>query len=128
MNRQKMFAALFGLILALPFLANAQGLGSISGTVSDPSGAIVVSAQVRVADAADRVSRPTTTDSAGYYVVSSLRPADYTVTVTSSGFRTFTENKVTLQADQVLTLNPKLVIGSTNEVVEVQANALQVDT
>lgn len=128
MNRQKTFTVLFGLMLALPSLAHAQGLGSISGTVTDPSGAIVVSAQVKVADPATGFSRTTTTDSAGYFVISSLRPADYTVTVTSPGFRTFTQNKVTLQADQVLSLNPRLVVGSTNEVVEVQANALQVDT
>src|SRR5262245_30067763 len=128
MNRQKMLTTLLGLILALPLLAGAQGLGSISGTVTDPSGAIVVSAKVKVTDAPTGFTREAATDSEGYYMISSLRPADYTVTVTSQGFRTFTQNKVTLQADQALTLNPKLVVGSTNEVVEVQANALQVDT
>src|SRR5262249_1371292 len=128
MNRQKGFAILSVLVLAVPLLARAQGLGSISGTVTDPSGAIVVSAKVEVSDAATGFSRATTTDSEGYYLISSLRPAEYTVTVTSAGFRTFTQSNVVLQADQVLTLNPKLVVGSTNEMVEVQANALQVDT
>ena len=116
------------LALILPMIAGAQGSGSISGTVVDPSGAVVVSAVVKAADTASGASRTATTDDAGYYTISSLRPADYTVTVTAQGFRTFTQTNVTLQADQALSLNPRLVLGSTSEVVEVQATALQVDT
>jgi hypothetical protein len=116
------------MVLALPLLAGAQGLGSMSGTVTDPSGAVVPSAQVKVADPATGFSRSATTDSQGYYMIASLRPADYTVTVTAASFRTFTQTNVTLLADQALSLNPRLAMGSTSEVVEVHANALQVDT
>ncbi len=127
MNRLKTFRV-WCLFLALPLLAGAQGQGSITGTVTDPSGAVVISAQVKVADPATGFARTTTTDSEGHYAISSLRPADYNVTVTAPSFRTFTENEVTLLADQVLTLNPKLALGNASEVVEVHANALQVDT
>ena len=116
------------LVLALPLLAGAQGLGSISGTVTDASGAVVVSAQVKVADPATGFSRTATTDSQGYYMISSLQPADYTVTVSAASFRTFSQANVTLLADQALTLSPRLTMGSTSEVVEVHAEALQVDT
>jgi Carboxypeptidase regulatory-like domain len=119
---------LVSLVLAFPLCASAQGLGSITGTVTDPSGAVIVSAQVKVADPATGFSRTATTNSEGYYLISALRPADYTLTVTAASFRTFTQTNVTLQADQVLTLNLTLAMGSTSEVVEVHANALQVDT
>src|SRR5262245_58698546 len=71
MNRQKILTTLLGLVLGLPLLAGAQGLGSISGTVTDPSGAIVVSAKVKVTDAATGFTREAATDSEGYYMISS---------------------------------------------------------
>jgi hypothetical protein len=115
-------------VLLLPSLALAQGLGSIVGIVTDPSGAVVVSAQVKATEQGTGLSRGATTNSEGYYVISALRPAEYTLTIAASGFRTFTERSVTLFADQTLTLNAKLGIGGTTEVVEVTGNPLQVDT
>src|SRR5215813_3564995 len=111
-----------------PGLAFGQGLGNIVGTVTDPSGAVVVSAQVKATEAGTSISRSVTTNSEGYYVISSLRPAEYTLTVAAPGFRTLTESRVTLLADQTLTLNAKLAMGAATEVVEVSGNPLQVDT
>jgi len=108
-------------------LSRAQGLGSIAGTVTDPSGAVVSSAQVKVTEEATGFSRNTTTNAQGYYLFDALRPADYTLTIQATGFRTFTQNKVTLLADQALTLSPKLTLGASTEVVEVTGNAVQVD-
>src|SRR5262245_58371712 len=115
-------------ILLLPSLALAQGLGSIVGTVTDPSGAVVISAQVKATEQGTGLSRSATTNAEGYYVMSSLRPATYTLTITATGFRTLTESGVTLLADQTLTLNSKLGLGGTTEVVAVTGNPLQVDT
>jgi len=127
MKKNVAFAIALSFLL-VPGLAFAQGLGSIVGTVTDPTGAVVVSAQVKVTEQGTSLSRASTTNAEGYYVINSLRPADYTVTIAASGFRPFTENRVTLLADQTLTLNAKLAMGSTSEVVEVSGNALQVDT
>jgi hypothetical protein len=127
MKKNVAFTVLFGILL-LPSLALAQGLGSIVGIVTDPSGAVVVSAQVKATEQGTGLSRSATTNSEGYYVISSLRPAEYTLTISATGFRTLTESKVTLQADQTLTLNATLALGGTTEVVEVAGNPLQVDT
>src|SRR5215470_11814805 len=127
MKKNVAFAIALSFLL-VPGLALAQGLGSIVGTVTDPSGAVVVSAQVKVTEQGTGFTRNAATNSEGYYVLSSLRPAEYTLTISATGFRPFTETKVTLLADQTLTLNAKLVMGAANEVVEVTGNALQVDT
>ena len=83
-------------------LSRAQGLGSIAGTVTDPSGAVVNAAQVKVTEEATGFSRNTTTNAQGYYLFDALRPADYTLTIQATGFRTFTQSKFTLFADQAL--------------------------
>lgn len=127
MKKHVAFTALL-VILLLPSLTLAQGLGTIVGTVTDPTGAVVISAQVRVTERGTGLSRSATTNSEGYYVISSLRPATYALTITASGFRILSESEVTLLADQTLTLNTRLALGGTSEVVEVTGNPLQVDT
>src|SRR5215813_441982 len=127
MKKNVAFAIALSFLL-FPGLALAQGLGSIVGTVTDPSGAVVVAAQVKATEKGTGLSRGSNTNSDGYYVINSLRPAEYTVTIAAAGFRPFTETKVTLLADQTLTLNAKLAMGAATEVVEVSGNPLQVDT
>jgi hypothetical protein len=127
MKKTLLLLVLFG----LPFTFQpsvAQGFGSISGTVTDPSGAALAAAQVTATDSATGASRSATTSSEGYYVLSSLRPANYILTVVAKGFEKFTVAKVTLLADQALTVNPSLKVGSTSAIVEVVGSALQVDT
>ncbi len=59
----------------------AQGLSTIVGTVTDPSGAVVPSAKVTVTQTGTGTTRSVTTDSQGYFVVPALRPARYDVAV-----------------------------------------------
>jgi hypothetical protein len=108
-------------------LSHAQGLGSIVGTVTDPSGAAIASAKIRATQTGTSFSREATTNGDGYFVISSLSPAPYTVVTEASGFSAAKQD-VTLLADQTLTLNVTMQVGMTNQVVEVAANALQVDT
>ena len=118
-------------LFSLPFISSssvAQGFGTISGTVTDPSGAALAAAEVTVTEGATGASRSATTNGEGYFVLSALRPADYTLTVVARGFQKFTQTKVTLLADQSLTINPSLKVGNAAEVVEVTGAALQVDT
>jgi hypothetical protein len=58
----------------------AQGYGTIVGTISDPSGAVVASARVQVTDEATSVSRETLSNDQGYFVLPSLRPSTYSLT------------------------------------------------
>jgi Carboxypeptidase regulatory-like domain len=109
-------------------LARSQGLGTISGTVTDPSGAVIPSATVTTTEVETGVSRTAITGANGYYVLNSLRPTNYSLTLTAAGFRQYTQKGITLLADQSATVNVKLEMGSTTETMTVVAAAAQVDT
>jgi Carboxypeptidase regulatory-like domain len=109
-------------------IAHAQGLGTIVGTITDPSGALVPGATVRVMDEGTSQSRETTTSAQGYYVFPSLRPSNYSVTVEASGFAASTRKGVVLQADQSETVNFAVTMESANQAITVEAPVQQVDT
>jgi len=103
-------------------------LGKHRGRVTDPAGASVAGAQARATQEGTGFSRTATTDTEGLYVIPSLQPATYTLTVEAKGFSTSKESAITLLADQTLTVNVGLKLGITTEVVTVASNAVQVDT
>jgi hypothetical protein len=106
---------------ALP--GHAQSTATLSGSITDPSGAVVPNAQVTVRALATGVDRVVTSDSAGDYTVPSLQPGNYGVTVTASGFADYKLTSVTLGVDQSVTANVKLGLASAGEVVQVQGAA-----
>jgi hypothetical protein len=116
------------MLFAFSGLAHAQGLGSVAGNVSDPSGAAIVSATVTIVESDTGLTRSVTTGSDGHFLIPSLRPAGYRLTVEAPGFRRFAQTGITLQADQAATVNVKLEIGAATESVTVEASAVQVDT
>src|SRR6266705_1133709 len=119
--------AFFALVFA-PLLSHAQGLGSIVGRVSDPSGASVASAKIIATQEGTGFSRTALTDAEGLYVIPSLQPAKYVLSVEARGFSTSKNSGIELLADQTLTVNFSLKLGMTTEVVTVTGNELQVDT
>lgn len=128
--KRKIVLALLSLVVFSTLssnLAHGQGLGSITGTITDPSGAAIVSAQITVTQIGTGLAREAATDAGGYYFVPSLRPADYTVTIKARGFSDARQN-VTLLADQTLTVSLQLKVGSGSEIIQVEGNAPQVDT
>ncbi len=118
----------FFALLFVPLLSHAQGLGSIVGRVSDPAGAGVPNARVIAVQVGTGFSRTATTDAEGLYIIPSLQPVAYNLTVEAAGFSTSKENGINLLANQTLTVNFSVKLGMTTEVVTVMANALQVDT
>jgi len=125
--KKNVLFVLFAFLLA-PVLSHAQGLGSITGRVTDPAGASVAGAQVVATQEGKGFSRTATTDTEGLYVIPSLQPATYILTVEAKGFSTSRETDLTLLADQTLTVNIGLKLGMTTEVVTVSMTALQIDT
>jgi hypothetical protein len=124
--KTRLFLVLLGFFSSCP-LSLAQGLGSIVGTVVDPSGAAVASAQITCTQADTGITREAASNSDGYYVIPSLAPAKYVVTVRMSGFSD-ERAEVTLLADQTLTINLKLRLGGRTETVTVTGAESQVDT
>src|SRR5713226_4577756 len=74
-------------IAASPASAQVSG-ATLSGTITDPSGAVIAGAQVSIANKATGVTRAVTTDAAGLYSAPNLLPGDYEVTIAASGFST----------------------------------------
>src|SRR5690242_14287049 len=117
----------FVAIVVTPLLSHAQGLGSIVGTVTDPSGGAIASAKITAKEAATGFEREATTDQQGYYVIPSLRPAAYIVSIEAKGFNV-SKQSVTLLADQALTVNGQLKVGTSTETVTVSSGDSLVDT
>jgi hypothetical protein len=120
----------FSLFLGIVF-ANfgfAQERGTILGTVTDPSSAAVPGARVTLTEVATGLSRNAATDGQGGYVVPSLRPTNYSLSVEAQGFQKFVQTGIVLQANQSSTVNIKLELGATTQEVTVAAMTAQVDT
>jgi hypothetical protein len=106
---------------------HAQGLGSVSGTVTDNTGAVIPSASITITQTEKNLPTRITSDSSGVYSFPSLPPAGYRLEVVAAGFETYVQSGVTLQADQSLTINVNLRIGATNTTVNVTAEAPQLN-
>jgi Carboxypeptidase regulatory-like domain len=117
-------------ILASSVLSLAQYHvnGTITGTITDPSGAVVAGVKVTAANAATSAVQSTETNSAGVYFFSDMAPASYTVTASKEGFRTCQGIGVILEPSSTRTFSCALEVGQTTETVSVSASALQVQT
>jgi hypothetical protein len=122
------WAAIVVLVCAMT-AAHAQDVtGSISGTVTDPSGAAVKGATVELINTdRNETVRTLVTNGAGFYTASSLPSGTYTVKVTDEGFKLDTLTGLVLHVDDKLTANRKLVVGSTNQSVSVEADELHIN-
>jgi hypothetical protein len=109
-------------ISSLPAWSQAA-TGTVVGIVTDPSGAAVVNAEVKLTDPTTNSSQTVKTNEVGRYTLPNVSPATYDVTVTATGF---TQSKLSAQKvdiGETLTLNVSLQVGATSTVVEVQATA-----
>ena len=122
---------LFGIsaaFLAFAFAASGQSTGTISGTVTDPSGAVVAKAHVTIHSLDTGVDRVIDTDSDGLYVVPSLQPGNYKIQAAAAGFSTYTVPKMTLDVARQVTENMQLSVSSAGETVQVESAAQQIES
>jgi hypothetical protein len=105
-------------------------LATLTGTVTDPSGAVLPRVAITVTNAATNVSVNSVTNDSGRYFVPSLKPGVYSVSASLSGFSTHVNSAVTLQVNEVTRLDIPLTVGDTKEQVTVTADApvLEVDS
>ena len=101
---------------------------SLTGSVTDPSGAAIPDASVTATDVATGQPSKTMTDPTGNYNLPSLHPATYTLTVEKAGFKTSVQTGITLLVDQKATLNVQLQVGDLATRVEVSGAAPLVET
>lgn len=123
---------LFSFLLAAAFTtgAFAQELAAtLSGTVTDPSGAVIPGATVTVHNNDTNLDvRTVTTDASGNYVATNLQAGNYTVTVKQAGFQTYVAQNVVLQVAQKREVDAALKTGQVTETVTVQETATPIQT
>ena len=117
-------AAMLGLGISI----YAQESGQISGVLHDQSGAVVPGAKVTATEAGTGLSRTATSATDGSYLLPNLRPTTYILSTEASGFRAYRQADVQLLANQSLTINIAMDVGSVTETVNVSGNVVQVDT
>src|SRR4051794_20593857 len=120
-----LFAALTLLCAAFGQTTNNQ---SVSGTVQDSSGAIVPNATVTVVSEGTNLTRSAVSSENGSYFISNVPIGFYELTATAPGFKKYQVSHVEVTVGQQVALNVTLDVGSVNESVTVQADAVRVDT
>lgn len=118
----------FGCLLLLwvaanPSLSGQSFTGSISGLVTDPTGAVITGAAITITDIDKNSNYRTTSNATGFYSVSQLPPGNYRVTSELQGFRRFVADRLPLTTQQRATLDITMEVGAVTEQVEVTAEA-----
>jgi len=128
-NLRRVIPGLFA-VAALLFFAHqvtAQE-GTILGTVSDPTGAVVANASINIVNVETGLSSVVVSDGAGQYVAPDLAIGHYNIKVTATGFKAVEKTGVTLQVGDRLRLDFALQIGAQTQTVTVEAEALHLQT
>ena len=117
------------LLLAAIQVASGQGItGSITGTVTDPSGAVVVGATVTVHNVNTNLIRTLKSSAAGTFTVTQLPSGLYSVKIDKSGFESYEQTGITLAIDQLAQINAQLSVGSAAQSVEVTSTGPVIQT
>ena len=125
--RDKLILVATCLALCIPSFGQVLK-GSISGTVTDPQGAVVSGAQVKATNTATGAPLTTTTDGSGLFHFNLIPVGDYKVEVSATGFKTAVQNNVLVTARDSNLGAIKLTVGETNTTVEVTAEAPLIET
>jgi hypothetical protein len=131
MKSIRILACLLVGLLLVSGTALAQGVGasgSIAGTVTDPSGAVLTNATVTATDAERGIKRSANSDNNGHYAIPGLAPTTYTLTVSHAGFQTSIQKGLVVNVGQDVILDVHMRVSGAVESVEVTTEAALVDT
>jgi len=109
-------------------LAQVTGRGTMSGTVTDSSGALVVGAHITITNTATNVSQDSGTNSTGYFEVNNLNPGVYKILATAPGFENLLRVGITLETDAHVSVPLALQTGRSVQTVTVTADASLLNT
>jgi hypothetical protein len=108
-------------IAAVALYAQSANTGTLIGTATDPSGAVVPRAHLELKDISTGVTRSAISNAAGQYSFPGLPPGFYSVKASGTGFREFTVPRIAVEIGQSYTVNVQFEIGTSQQVVEVTA-------
>jgi hypothetical protein len=130
LSNQATFLAILALILFTPSLLHAQaaGTGSIQGTVTDATGAVISGASVTLTNDATRVQRKGVTDDSGLYTFPNVPVGTYSTEVGAKGFQTYSRTGIVLEVGSSIAVNVGMTVGTTDQRIEVKAESLGLQT
>src|SRR5437762_242066 len=106
----------------------AQATAQVTGTIHDPSGAVLPGVEVKATQTETGVMRATISNETGSFILPNLPTGPYKLEAALPGFRTYVQTNLVLQVNANPTVNITLQVGEVAQSVEVQANASQVET
>lgn len=127
MRRSMWWLLTLCLCVSLPLSAQ-KFTGTITGIVTDPSGAVVAGAEVTVTNPATGAVRTVKTSDHGEYSFPELPASNYDLTVTAANFKEHVTKAIELNVSSITTVNVVMALGGATEQVVVEANAVQVET
>ncbi|MEO6039514.1 MAG: carboxypeptidase regulatory-like domain-containing protein, partial [Saprospiraceae bacterium] len=126
MNRN--FHRLLGGLLLAVSLVFGQTTTSVTGLVTDPSGAVVPNVSVELNNLENGSKRDVTTDANGAYTVPQLTPGNYRITAKATGFSSAVLNGLRFLVNTPATVNIKLEVGTISDTISISAEAVQINT
>jgi hypothetical protein len=123
-SMRRYFMLLSMIITMIQFCLAQQQLGSISGTVTDSSGAVIKQATVEVLNLGTNLKLTVKTQNNGSYVVPDLPIGMYAVTLSANGFSSEKHSQILVQANRTATVSAQLRVGAVESVVEVKGTPL----
>lgn len=118
--------AVFFVVIAFSAMSPAQtSRGTVTGTVKDPSGAVVPNAQVKLTETSTNVTRETRSNDVGIYRFDAVNLGEYSISITAAGFSGGVVNNVVVQAGRIANIDFDLKVGSVESVV-VEASGVEV--
>jgi Carboxypeptidase regulatory-like domain len=127
-NRRWAVVAVLAFVLFALALASASITGSISGVVTDKSGAVISGATVVATDTLTGVQTSQKTDSKGFYNLPTLAVGTYDLEIKQVGFKTYRQTGLVIDANSALRADASLTVGTISEKIEVSTDAAQVET
>src|SRR2546430_5281474 len=115
-------ATLLLIVVSASVLLAQTATGEVSGTVTDPNGAAVPGAVVRLTNRATKIESVAKTSESGYFIFVNVKPASYTLTVEVPGFKG-TQTQLDVGVSETVTQNVALTVGQVSEAVEILAGA-----
>src|SRR5260370_23954357 len=119
MRSAKIAAVLMFVLVSSSALVSQTGTGQVSGTVTDPSAALVAGASVRLINVATNIETPAETNNSGYFVFINVRPGSYVLSVQKQGFKSARTAPFDLDVSREVSRPVTLALGRATETVEV---------
>jgi len=122
------FCCAASMLFATRAYSQIAGTGNIQGTISDSTGAVIPDASVTLTDRETHVQRTTKSNSAGDYVFPGVPVGTYDLGATAPGFRSYLQTGIVLEVGSSIAVNPQLTVGRAEAQIEVQSEALALQT